>query len=120
MSPKTALCDFAMRYKPRTSERIAGSKSTGRENNPTKTVEYQEIKKLEESIAHTTKNKIIIMSCILSQRGCSDPKPALFSEILTTTIACVYLSNGPLIGCLNLSQLGFVVYFILLDIRILL
>jgi hypothetical protein len=56
-----------MRYKPKPSERTVGSKSTGRENNPTKTVEYQEIKKLKESIVHTTKNKIIIMSCIWSQ-----------------------------------------------------
>ena len=62
ISPKTALCDFAMRYKPKPSERIAGSKSTGRENNPTKTVEYLKIKKLKESPPHTTKNKIIIMS----------------------------------------------------------
>jgi len=86
ISPKTALCDFAVRYKPKPNERIAGSKSTGREINPTKTVEYLKIYKLKESIPHTTKNKIIIISCIWSQRGCSDPKPALFSEILTTTI----------------------------------
>jgi hypothetical protein len=31
------------------------------------------------------------MSCILSQRGCSDPKPASFSEILTTPIACMHV-----------------------------
>ena len=62
ISPKTALCDFATRYKPKPNERIAGSKSTGRENNPTKTVEYLKTKKLKESITHTTKNKIIIMS----------------------------------------------------------
>jgi len=62
ISPKTALCDLAMRYKPKPSERIAGSKSTERENNSTKTVEYLKIKKLKESITHTTKNRIIIMS----------------------------------------------------------
>ena len=62
ISPKTALCDFAMRYKPKPDERIAGSSSTGDEIKPTKTVEYLKIKKLKESIAHTAKNKIIIMS----------------------------------------------------------
>jgi len=62
ISSKTALCDFATRYKPKPSERIAGSKSTGKEINPIKTVEYLKIKKLKESIPHTTKNKIIITS----------------------------------------------------------
>jgi hypothetical protein len=59
---KTALCDFAIRYKPKPIERIAGSSSTGNEIKPTKTVEYLEIKKLKESIVHTAKNKIIIVS----------------------------------------------------------
>jgi len=56
------LCDFATRYKPKPSERIAGSKSAGRENNPTKTVEDLKIRKLKESPPHTTKNKTIIIS----------------------------------------------------------
>lgn len=62
VSLKTALCDFTIRYKPKPSERIAGNKSEGSENNPTKTVEWPKIKKFKESIAHTTKNKIIIVS----------------------------------------------------------
>ncbi len=62
ISPKTALCDFAMRYEPKPIERIAGSKSIGSEGNPTKTVECLKIMKLKESIAHTTRNRIIIMS----------------------------------------------------------
>ena len=62
ISSKTALSDFVVRYNPKPSERIAGSKRTGREINPTKTVEYLKMKKLKESIAHTKKNKIIIMS----------------------------------------------------------
>jgi hypothetical protein len=36
-----------MRYKPKPSERIAGSKRAGRENNPTKTVENLKTKKLK-------------------------------------------------------------------------
>ena len=61
-SLKTALWDFAIRYKPKPSARIVGSKSAGSENNLIKTVEYPKMKKLKESIIHTIKNKIIIVS----------------------------------------------------------
>jgi hypothetical protein len=51
-----------MRYKPKPNERIAGITSTGREINPTMTVEELKIKKLKQSIPHTTKNKIITIN----------------------------------------------------------
>ena len=38
-SPKTALCDFAMRYKPKPIVTIAMNKRRGRITNPAKTVE---------------------------------------------------------------------------------
>ena len=37
--PKTALCDFAMRYKLKPIDAIAGNKRKGRSVNPAKTVE---------------------------------------------------------------------------------
>ena len=61
-SSKTALCDFATRYKPKPKDTIAGIKSTGAETAPKRTVEYPKIKKLNESIPQMTKNKTNITS----------------------------------------------------------
>ena len=58
ISPKTAWWDFVTRNKPELSERTAGSKSAGRDNRLTKTVENLKTKKLKESPPNTTKNKI--------------------------------------------------------------
>jgi hypothetical protein len=56
------LCDFATRYRPKPNDANDGSKSAGKEMTSTRTVEYLKMKKLKESISHTIKNKIIIIS----------------------------------------------------------
>jgi hypothetical protein len=59
---KTALWDFDIRYKLKTIVKIAGIESMGKEIILISTVEYFEMKKLKESMLHTTKNKIIIIN----------------------------------------------------------